>query len=66
MTYHIVLFKKENTVETVPSHWISSDGLTCAWPNRNLNPTKQIEKKTYPNTQDFNWYTIRILAKDIG
>jgi len=66
MTYHIVLFKKENAVEVVPSHWLSKDGITCVWPNRNLDPKKQIEKKTKPNTSDFNWYDVRILAKDIG
>uniref|UniRef100_A0A2S2NQ01 Uncharacterized protein n=2 Tax=Aphidini TaxID=33387 RepID=A0A2S2NQ01_SCHGA len=66
MTYHIVIFKKENAVEVVPSHWLSKDGITCAWPHRNLDPKKQIEKKTNPNTSDFNWYDVRILAKDIA
>lgn len=66
MTYHIVIFKKENAVEVVPSHWLSKDGITCAWPHRHLNPKKQIEKKINPNTSDFNWYDVRVLAKDIG
>eukprot|EP00102_Acyrthosiphon_pisum_P019958 XP_016657168.1 PREDICTED: uncharacterized protein LOC107882778 [Acyrthosiphon pisum] len=65
MTYHIVIFIKEDAVEVVPSHWLSKDGTTCAWPHRNLDPKKQIEKKTNPNTSDFNWYDVRILAKDI-
>ncbi|CAI6372351.1 unnamed protein product [Macrosiphum euphorbiae] len=66
MTYHIVIFVQEDTVEVVPSHWLSKDGTTCAWPRRNLDPKKQIEKKTNPNTSDFNWYDVRILAKDIA
>jgi len=66
MTYHVVIFIQEDTVEVVPSHWLSKDGTTCAWPHRHLDPKKQIEKKTNPNTSDFNWYDVRILAKDIG
>jgi len=65
MTYHIVIFKKENAVEVLPSHWLSKDGITCAWPHRHLDLKKQIEKKTNSNTLDFNWYDVCILAKDI-
>lgn len=65
MTYHIVLFIKENSVEAVPSHWLSSDGKTCAWPKRHLDPIRQIEKKKQPNTLEYTWFQIRILAKSI-
>ncbi|XP_060846483.1 uncharacterized protein LOC132926162, partial [Rhopalosiphum padi] len=67
MTYHIVLFIKENSVEAVPSHWLSSDGKTCAWPKRHLDPIRQIEKKKQPNTLEYTWFQIRILlAKSIS
>ena len=55
MTYHIVLFIKENSVKAVPSYWLSSDGKTCAWPKRHLDP----------NTLEYTWFQIRILAKSI-
>lgn len=65
MTYHIVLFIKENSVEAVPSHWLSRDGKTCAWPKRHLDPTRQIEKKKQPNTLEYTWFEVRVLSKSI-
>lgn len=66
MTYNVVIFKKDNTVEAVPSHWLSRDEKTCAWPNKNLNPSRLIEKKSFPNTFEYKWYKVRSLLKDIG
>lgn len=65
MTYHVIIFTKENSVEAVPSHWLSRDGKTCAWPKRHLDTTRQIEKKTQPNTLDYTWFEIRVLSNSI-
>ncbi|CAI6360525.1 unnamed protein product [Macrosiphum euphorbiae] len=66
MTYHVIIFTKENSVEAVPSHWLSRDGKTCAWPKRHLDTTRQIEKKTQPNTLDYTWFEIRVLSNSIS
>lgn len=65
MTYHIVLFITENVVEAVPSHWLSRDGKTCAWPKKHLDATRQIEKKNQPNTLEYTWVEVRVLSNSI-
>jgi len=45
MTYHVVVFIKENSLKAVPSHWLLRDGKTCAWPKSHLDPTMHIEKQ---------------------
>lgn len=32
--YTVVLFKNENTVDAVPSHWVKND--LCAWPKKDF------------------------------
>lgn len=65
MSYCVVIFKNENLVEAVPSLWLSSDGLKCAWPKPQFNVKKRIEKKMHPNMYEYDWHAVRILAKDI-
>ncbi|CAI6375825.1 unnamed protein product [Macrosiphum euphorbiae] len=65
MTFSVVVFKNENVVEAVPSNWLSKDGIKCAWPKSNFNPQKRIEKMMHPNTYEYNWYSVRVLATDI-
>jgi len=66
MTFSVVVFKNENVVEAVPSNWLSKDGIKCAWPKSNFNPQKRIEKMMHPNTYEYNWYRVRVLATDIS
>lgn len=58
----IVVLKKDNTVEAVPSHWLKN-GL-CAWPKK--DPKKKLERRLKTNTFDFDFYPARILKKNIG
>lgn len=32
--FSVVSFKKDNTVEAVPSRWITEDHLSCYWPKK--------------------------------
>lgn len=66
MTFCVVVFKNENVVEAVPSNWVSKDVIKCAWPKSNFNPQKRIEKMMDPNTYEYNWFSVRVLATDIG
>jgi len=59
----IVNFTEENTVEAIPSHWIQKDN-TCAWPKKNVK--KHVERRTIPNSFDFNFYPSRVMKKNIG
>lgn len=58
----VVLFEKDNTVEAVPTHWFKN-GL-CAWPKK--DERVKIKRRIQPNKFDFNFYSARILKKDIG
>lgn len=48
----IVVFKEDNTVEAVPSHWFKN-GL-CAWPKKDQK--KNLERRLFPNSFDFDYY----------
>jgi hypothetical protein len=37
--FTVVLFPCDNSVEDVPTKWISSDKKTCLWPNKSLKRT---------------------------
>lgn len=60
--WSIVHFTKDNSVETVPSKWFRRN--KCAWPIN--NSTHNIETQADPNTNDFKWYTARVLLSNIG
>lgn len=32
--FSVVSFKKDNTVEAVPSAWITDDKISCHWPKK--------------------------------
>lgn len=60
--WSIVVFNKENTVEVVPTNWFKN-GL-CAWPKK--DEKLKITRRIQPNDFDFEYYSARILKKDIG
>lgn len=61
--YSIVEFNEENTVEIIPSSWISFDKKTTLWPNT-ISPAilkKYLKNNTEPN-DDWTSVHIRILG----
>lgn len=67
MTWSIVNFIADNTVEIVPSQWIKQNGY-CAWPmTLKINDVrKSVKNKVRPNKFDFQLFKARCLAGDIG
>uniref|UniRef100_A0A2S2PM63 DUF4806 domain-containing protein n=1 Tax=Schizaphis graminum TaxID=13262 RepID=A0A2S2PM63_SCHGA len=58
--WYVIHFKKDNTVDVVPSSWYKN-GL-CAWPIKNSNIKKIVQKKEPPNKKDFKWHIARKLG----
>lgn len=67
MTWSIVHFKLDNSVEVVPKEWIKKNGH-CAWPKKlKINDIKKaIYNKVKINKFDFNYFEARCLANNIG
>ncbi|CAI6364179.1 unnamed protein product [Macrosiphum euphorbiae] len=65
MPYSIVHFFDDNTVETVPGHWVNKKHGTCAWPKKNKTASRLIEKKSMPNEIEFVYLNSRELYKGI-
>lgn len=67
MTWSIVHFIVDNTVEIVPSQWIKRNGY-CSWPKtlKNNDVRKLVQNKVRSNKFDFNLFKARCLAGDIG
>lgn len=66
MPYSIVHFFDDNTVETVPGHWVDKKHGTCAWPKKYKTASRLIEKKCMPNEIEFTYLKSRELYKGIG
>ncbi|XP_060881900.1 uncharacterized protein LOC132953528 [Metopolophium dirhodum] len=66
MTWSIVHFVVDDTVEVVPSQWIKRNGY-CAWPKTlKINEVKKlVQNKVRPNKFDFNLFKARCMAGDI-
>jgi len=60
--WSVVHFKEDNSVEVVPSKWVTK--YKCAWPNGNTK--KFIESQSDPDSQMFNWFKARALLSNIG
>jgi len=67
MTWSIVHFTVDDTVEVVPSQWIKRNGH-CAWPKTlKINDVRKlVQNKVRPNKSDFDLFQARCLAGDIG
>ncbi|XP_060872830.1 uncharacterized protein LOC132946777 isoform X2 [Metopolophium dirhodum] len=65
MPYSVVHFFDDDTVETVPGHWVDKKHGTCAWPKNNKTASRLIEKKCMPNEIEFVYLNSRELYKGI-
>ncbi|KAL5239104.1 hypothetical protein ACI65C_006514 [Semiaphis heraclei] len=59
----IVHFLDDNSVESVPVHWIVND--QCAWPKNSHNIHKLRTSCVKTNEFEFNFYRIRVLSNNI-
>lgn len=64
MSYSVVHFFLDDSVEAVPSFWFK--GKTCAWPKNNIYAKKYIETKRAPNDTDFIFLKARELCKGLS
>lgn len=62
----VVHFLNEDTVEAVPDIWYQRKNKLCAWPLKSKNYKKLIEKKDYPNEENYEWLPARILGRQYG
>jgi len=62
----VVHFSFDNSVEPVPSYWLSKDGRLCAWPNNDNLAKKMRANRTAPNKLEFTYYKCRVISKNIG
>lgn len=60
----IVHFVDDNSVEIVPSYWISDE--KCAWPKNSHAAHKLRNNRVKPNSYEFNYYRVRVLSKNIS
>lgn len=63
--YSVVHFFGDDSVEPVPSIWISKNG-TCAWPKNGALIKKYIQLKTIPNEIEFVYHKARVLKTNIS
>jgi len=64
MSYSVVHFFADESVEAVPSFWVK--GNTCAWPKNAIYAKKYIETKRMPNETDFKFLKARELCRGIS
>lgn len=53
----VVVFKDDDSVEAVPSHWYKNN--KCAWPRKNAK--RMIERRAFPNVIEFDYLEARKL-----
>lgn len=58
MSWSVVNFFKDNSVEVVPHFWFDSSTGLCAWPNENLNHC--VENKITPDKKKFTYFKVRV------
>ncbi|XP_050063627.1 uncharacterized protein LOC126552760 [Aphis gossypii] len=61
----VVHFSFDNSVEPVPSYWLSKDSRLCAWPNNDNLAKKMRVNRTAPNKLEFTYYKCRVISKNI-
>lgn len=61
ITYSIIHFYEDESVEAIPSFWFK-DGL-CAWPKNRALIMKFIVSKRIPNDKEFKYLRSRELFK---
>lgn len=60
--FSVVCFKKDNTVEAVPSQWITDDNLSCHWPKKYPKNFKSFVQ-TAESTPGTDWiiYEVQVI-----
>lgn len=58
MTWSVIHFLKDNSVEVVPHFWFNSLTGLCAWPKQNLSYS--VENKVLPDTKNFTYFKARV------
>jgi hypothetical protein len=64
--FTVVLFPCDNSVEAVPTKWISSDKKTCFWPNKSLKSTVLQKLTGDPNScpgEDWTNFSVTIIKE---
>jgi len=64
MSYSVVHFFVDDSVEAVPSFWV--EGKTCACPKNKIYAKKYIETKRTPNDTDFIFLKARELCRNLS
>lgn len=67
MTWSVVHFMQDDTVEVVPEHWCVKKGY-CAWPNtkKKSDLKNAVNNRIKPKKKTFNLFKARTLAYNIG
>ncbi|XP_050522109.1 uncharacterized protein LOC126894848 [Daktulosphaira vitifoliae] len=55
MTWCVVNFMDDNSVEVVPDFWFNHKTGMCAWPTNHLNNSRFNEKRRIPNRKKFKY-----------
>jgi hypothetical protein len=63
MTYSVVHFFEDESVEAVPHIWVKKD--YCAWPINKTQISKYIASKLQPNAKEFANLKARVLCKKL-
>ncbi|KAL5240915.1 hypothetical protein ACI65C_008325 [Semiaphis heraclei] len=58
MSWTVVHFIKDNSVEVVPHFWYDSSTSLCAWPTENLSYC--VENKVTPDNKKFKYFKARV------
>lgn len=64
MTYSVVHFFDDDSVEAVPKIWVKGD--YCAWPKNKMLITKYIINKHLPDNTEFTYFKARVLCKSLS
>lgn len=62
----VVHFLNDDSVEAVPETWYNRKEKLCAWPLLSKTSKRCIEKKAYPNENNYEWLPARILGRKYG
>ncbi|KAJ8030886.1 hypothetical protein HOLleu_27427 [Holothuria leucospilota] len=67
MTFTVVIFVKDNTVECVPSSWVKKheNKVICYWPSSCKDIKRKITKCTLPDEKAWAMYPVRIIGQPV-
>lgn len=62
--WSVVVFEKDNSVEAVPSCWYING--RCFWPEKSKHCKKLLERRSIPNSIEYDLFTARRLSLNIS